>query len=209
MRIAVVSDVHADLQAVEAMLVHARALGCSEIVCCGDVVGYGLFPDEVIDLLARHGVRCVRGNHDRWTVEGRRDLGAVELSRASMKFLRAMPESLTFEREGVRVAVHHGRPGSDMRGIDHAELDAREASELLDRAVCDVLLVGHTHVAFAVRVGARMIANPGALLRDPAPGADPPPTPGSFAVLELPALRFRVYDSRTGAEVGIPLRALG
>ena len=64
-RLAVMSDVHADLQALEAALRLARSLGCTETLCCGDTVGYGLFPDETLALLASSGVRAVRGNHDR------------------------------------------------------------------------------------------------------------------------------------------------
>ena len=75
------------------------------------------------------------------------------------------------------------------------------ASALLRGA--DVLIVGHTHQAFALRFGDRLIANPGALLRDPAPGAGNPPATGTFGVLELPARTWRVYRASDGCEVEI------
>ena len=56
------------------------------------------------------------------------------------------------------------------------------------------------------RFGDRLIANPGAVLRDPAPGADNPPATGTFGVLELPERRWRVFRASNGCEVDI-LRA--
>lgn len=204
-KILVVTDVHGDVHALSDALARAKALGCTDAVCCGDIVGYGLFADETLDLLARERVQCIRGNHERWTLENRSDyLGAVDLSKASRKFIASLPPSLSVQHDGVRVSVHHGRPGSDTHGVNPESLNADAAAALIVAAGADVLLFGHTHVAFAVCVGTALIGNPGALLRDPAPGADAPPTPGTFGVLELPRMRWNVFDSRTGEEVKMP-----
>src|SRR5689334_23366991 len=63
-RIAVFSDVHSNLHALEAVLAAIDALGIQEMVCCGDVVGYGAFPNECIELLRLRGIPTLAGNHD-------------------------------------------------------------------------------------------------------------------------------------------------
>jgi putative phosphoesterase len=213
-RLAVVSDVHADVHALTDALRWIDAMECDAIVCAGDTVDYGLFPNELLALLAERAIPTVRGNHDRWALDASKGAGGGEwaLTKASRRFLEGTLRWWTLEGEGVRVEVHHGSPRGDMDGIippnaprHRHELEAPRpelnASALLRDA--DVLIVGHTHLAFALRFGLRFIVNPGALLRDPADGADNPPATGTFGVLELPERRWRVYRARDGSEVEI------
>ena len=100
--------------------------------------------------------------------------------------------------EGVRVAAHHARPGSDMNGV-MPDATADEVDEVPKAAEADVLAVGHTHRAMALRLGDQLVLNPGALLRDPADGWERQlPTPGTFGVLDLPARKWTVFRARTG-----------
>jgi predicted phosphodiesterase len=212
-RLAVVSDLHADVHALVDALRRIDAMGCDAIVCAGDCVDYGCFPNETLALLAERKIPTVRGNHDRWARDGDyRSGSASDLSPASRRFLRATVNSWSVEDAGTRVEVWHARPGSDIDGIRPVERPRHppelgaprpqlNASALLRGA--DVLLVGHTHQAFALRFGGRLIANPGAVLRDPAPGAENPPATGTFGVLQLPARTWRVYRAADGAEVEI------
>ena len=64
MRIAIVSDIHANATAFEAVLAHAKAIGYDQMVCLGDVIGYGPDPVECIDLVRRHCEWTLLGNHD-------------------------------------------------------------------------------------------------------------------------------------------------
>ena len=90
----------------------------------------------------------------------------------------------------------HARPHDDMKGTD-PDVSDDEASTLPERAACDVLFVGHTHLAFARIPGRRMICNPGALLRDPAEPRHVP-TLGTFGVLELPVRTFTIRNATRG-----------
>jgi len=65
-----ISDVHADVHSLDAALHHIADLGCDQIVCAGDLVDFGLFPEETISRIREREIPCVRGNHDRWS--GRR-----------------------------------------------------------------------------------------------------------------------------------------
>lgn len=191
-----------------------------------DVLDGGLFPDETIRLLVERRIPTVRGNHDRWALGGggahdphghgvEHDASAWDLCGASLAFLRSLPAFWAATLEGVRVAVHHASPGSDMIGLYPDDLE-HDAARLLTSCDADVLLVGHTHLTLAHRTpDRRLIANPGALLRDgpePAPawmldatgGRFAPaarPTRGTFGVLHLPERRFVVHRADDGTTI--------
>lgn len=184
MRIAFITDVHADVHALRAALASIDAMGCDHIVCGGDLIDYGLFPEETLALLRERKIVSIRGNHDRWAVKDGHDMSGWDLTAGAFAYLAALPTSWMRVIEGVRVALAHARPQSDVKGI---ALDAPEweLANLLDDAGADVLVVGHTLVPFIRRVGCdRFVVNPGALLRDPSPGVDVA-TPGTFAILEI------------------------
>jgi putative phosphoesterase len=206
-RLAIISDVHADLHALQDALEQIDGIGCDEIVCAGDLTDFGLFPEETLALLMARGIPCIRGNHDRWsTKEG---APGWDLSNVTATFLAQLPTRWETTIEGVRVAVHHGSPRGDMDGIDPEHIDLAMAQMLLRKADCDVLIVGHTHRAFRLDVaGGRSILHPAALLRDPAPGAENPPATGTLGVLELPSREFRVYRASDGVEVAVARRVL-
>jgi hypothetical protein len=100
--------------------------------------------------------------------------------------LKKLPTSLSFTREGVRVAVVHGRTATDdMTCVMLHDVDQMRCQSLLDQAGADVLVVGHTHHAGVIRVGASgLIVNPGAL-RSVLPSYTES-TSGTFDVLTTP-----------------------
>src|SRR3954452_1340381 len=75
MRLGLIADIHADPRALEATLRHLEALRVEEIVCAGDLVGYGAEPDAVVTMLRDRAIPCIRGNHDRWALERRQVIG--------------------------------------------------------------------------------------------------------------------------------------
>jgi putative phosphoesterase len=229
-RLAIISDVHADVHAVQDALTRIDQLGCDRIVCAGDIVDYGLFPEETIDVLRTRNILCIRGNHDRWAVgrgsaDDPNNVGAevhhtsgFDLSRDAIAFLARLPKRWDAVLDGVRVAVRHGTPKSDMDGVDPRLALGPDVRRWLADVDADVLVVGHTHLAFALRAaGGGLVVNPGALLRDPAHRAEagtmlfdpdsgkfvpaPPLQGGTFGVLELPTKDFTVYRAADGSEV--------
>lgn len=179
-RLGIISDIHALREA----LVQIERFGCDAVVCAGDLVDYGVFPEQTLTLLRERRIPCVRGNHDRWAVHGGYDASGWDLTARSVDFLSRLPETWAATIDGVRVVVWHARPGDDLRGLHPDDLRDGRADELLDKAAADVLIVGHTHVAMHVECHRGMIVNPGALLRDPGAPMDLP-TPGVFGMLEL------------------------
>ena len=197
--LAFLSDVHGDVHALRDALRLIDEMRVAVIVCLGDVVDYGCFPDETIALLAEREIPTLHGNHDRWAITNQ-SVGTIanDLTPAARRHLKATVPSWSATVDGVRVAAHHARPGSDMHGV-MPDASADELHAVLTAANADVLVVGHTHVAMDLRLGERMVVNPGALLREPADGWEGQlPTPGTFGLLELPKKTWTVIRARTG-----------
>ncbi len=222
MRLAIVSDIHADRPALEAALALAESLGADEVVCAGDLLDYGLHPEETIAILREKKIRSIRGNHDRWALgEASSERTRKMLSPESVEWLAALPPAFDLDESGVRVAIRHGTPTSDMRGIWPRFSSPEDMRAHMKRAACDVLVVGHTHVPFRCSVGGAPILNPGALLREPSPRLaaknllfDPEsrrlvPGPrhgagGTLGILELPSRRYVVHRVSDGVAISIP-----
>jgi predicted phosphodiesterase len=217
-------------------------ISADAVVCAGDIVDGAPFPEETIALLRERRVPCIRGNHDRWAI-GRGsaatpgeadddaapyDASGFGLSDDAVAFLAALPTAWDATIDGVRVAVRHGTPRSDMDGIYPDQASAGDIERWLAETRADVLVVGHTHLAFELSAfGHRgVVVNPGALYRgandgvagasawllDPergtfAPG--PPPGGGTFGVLDLPSMRFTVHRAADGAVVAHEIRVAG
>lgn len=113
----ILSDVHADLHALRDALAQMERLGCDVAVCAGDLVDWGLFPEQTIALLRESRMPCVRGNHDRWAVREGEDASGWDLTSRAVRFLDDLPPSWSRTIEGIRVVVWHARPGSDMDGV--------------------------------------------------------------------------------------------
>jgi diadenosine tetraphosphatase ApaH/serine/threonine PP2A family protein phosphatase len=146
----IVSDLHGNLEALEAVLRDAGG-SCDEILCCGDVVGYNANPSEVVDWAQRNLSCVVRGNHDRVVafIEEPNDfnLNAWEAARwthaqlqpAQLRWLRSLPAGpMVFED----FELVHGSP----RDEDEYLLDRAQAIELKDLLVSRICFFGHTHV---------------------------------------------------------------
>jgi diadenosine tetraphosphatase ApaH/serine/threonine PP2A family protein phosphatase len=152
MRIAMLSDVHGNRPAFEAVLTAIDELQVEEIWCLGDLVGYGAEPDECVALARERCDVCLAGNHDlvvtgdiplsdfsysaaaaaSWTQEN--------ISEESLAFLRGL-EPADPERE---VGLYHGSPRDP---VWEYVLSDRQADECLDLADARVCAVGHSHVA--------------------------------------------------------------
>jgi predicted phosphodiesterase len=154
-RVAVFSDVHANLAALEAVLVDVDATGVDEIWCLGDLTGYGARPDECVALVRERADICLVGNHDL-VVRG--DLGVdaftsdaaeaatyarAHLSDPEREWLRTLAP--LGQREGVE--LYHG---SIRDPVWEYVLTAEIALACLNRQRSALALVGHSHVALAV-----------------------------------------------------------
>ena len=170
-KVAFVSDVHANLEALQAVL---AKLGDMSIYCLGDIVGYGASPNEVIALLRSRGVTSVLGNHDYAVVTGNTsDFNARAaisakwtarvISAESEEYLKSLPQELSFDVEGSRIYLTHGSP------LDHLweYVNPGTHSELFDfylkRLSARVIALGHTHVPYVWKGEDGTVLNPGSV----------------------------------------------
>jgi predicted phosphodiesterase len=159
MRYGVISDVHGNAHALDAVLRALDPLGIDRLVCAGDLVGYGPRPSECVERIAALDPIAVAGNHDLMAL-GRlpaNELGALPsrtlewtraaLSTGARSYLEALP--LTAEADGG-VVVAHGSLDDPAEYVRDRAAAAEQLSALVERAPgARTLLLGHTHRALA------------------------------------------------------------
>jgi putative phosphoesterase len=201
MRLGLIADIHADARALERALQGLETHGVEQIVCAGDLVGYGGQPDAVVTILRERAIPCIRGNHDRWALERRQVVGPRGWKRAVLKdetweFLQALPESARHESAGRIVAIYHGSPENDTEFVTPYKPPPLSVERFWYRNDAEVLILGHTHIPMIERGPHGMIVNPGSVL-----GVTGVQTSYSFAFLELDDLSVRIFDIRAGREI--------
>ena len=231
--IGVISDIHSNIHALEAVLDKLKQV--DQIICLGDVVGYGAHPNECVERVKGLKIPCVLGNHDaacigllslgwfnphaanavRWAME-------EELTEESLRFLRGLPTSRRIEPFYL---VH----GSPREPTTEYLTDVSQARASFDRCKERVVFVGHTHVPLVFvergetevvvpsegnRVsyeGARLIFNPGAVgqPRDGDPRAAYSIVDTSSNSIAQYRVEYNVQEARADIiEAGLP-RILG
>ncbi len=159
MRYLVLSDIHANLEALEAVLAAARDVGYDRVLVLGDLVGYGPDPNAVIDsVVALEPLAMVRGNHDKVTagVENAEGFNRVARQAAEWTLAALTPEHRAFlaalEQGPVIVdewiEICHGTPGDEDEYIT-GDMDALHALKQARRPIC---VFGHTHIPVAYRL---------------------------------------------------------
>ena len=201
MRLGLIADVHADPRALERALRGLDAHGVEQILCAGDLVGYGDQPDAAVALVRDRGIACVRGNHDRWALERRQVIGRRGWKPAvfrddTWEFLQALPASDRQAWAGRVVAVYHGSPAGDLEYVTPYKPLPDSVEQFWTRDGAEVLILGHTHIAMVNRGPRGTIINPGSVL-----GVFGVQTSYSFAIVESDALAVRIFDIRTGREI--------
>jgi predicted phosphodiesterase len=154
MKVAVISDIHANRQAFEATLEAIAASEAAELWCLGDLVGYGADPDACVELAREHAAVCLAGNHDM-AVTG--EIPLDEFSRGASlaaQWTREViaPQNLEFlsglrpEGQEGRVGLYHASPRDP---VWEYVLSTLLAELCFDRQSTRVCLVGHSHVALS------------------------------------------------------------
>jgi diadenosine tetraphosphatase ApaH/serine/threonine PP2A family protein phosphatase len=155
MRVAVVSDIHGNLHALEAVLSAVDAFEPDELWCLGDVVGYGPRPNECCHLVRNRASVCLAGNHDLGV------LGTIDLVEFSGEAAVAASWTRSILDEDARSFLAGLRPSAESRGLElyHASpldpvweyvLTPEAARAALHATEAPAVLVGHSHVALAL-----------------------------------------------------------
>jgi putative phosphoesterase len=224
-RVAVITDIHANLPALEAVLEAIERTGVDAVYRGGDLVGYGPHPNEVCALIEERGIPTIYGNYDyaiardlkdcgcAYRDQHDRELGRLSIawtlahtSRRSKDFMRGLPFDLRFELSNNRMRLVHGSP----RKVNEYLVEdkpARTFERIAAGADFEVLVVGHTHQPWIHKYGGVLFVNGGSVGK-PKDG-DPR---AAFALLELDGDRVAAEVERVdyhAEAVGRELAAAG
>lgn len=169
-RLAFISDIHSNLPALEAVVQDIASRNVESIYCLGDIIGYHSFPGQVIDLLKKHNVVSIKGNHDEMITGGHFNRqkesdfvkwwNADALNAEDHTYLLELPGTLFFEQDGIGFELSHGSP-ADIN--EYLYFDSEEADKALDSTAADILLCAHTHIPGAQQKGDTLLLNPGSV----------------------------------------------
>jgi len=160
MKIGIVSDIHADPQALRRVLEDMPSV--DRVLCAGDVISDYRFCAATVDLLQRARVQCIQGNHEvsffagcnpDYLAKCEREFGASVLD-----VLHTAPLSLEFEAAGARVLMVHATPWEPFDDYIYAQSPQIERFAQLPH---DVVILGHTHVPMVRHVDGVTVINPG------------------------------------------------
>jgi putative phosphoesterase len=222
-RVAVITDIHANLPALRAALARIDELGIETIYCGGDLVGYGPHPNEVCALIAERAIPTIYGNYDYAIARDLEDCGCAYITphdrelgqqsvawtldhtdQASKDFMRELPFDLRFVVGARSVHLVHGSPRKVNEYL-FEDKPARLYERLAEAEQADVLTFGHTHKPWVREYGGVLFVNCGSVGK-PKDG-DPR---GAFAILsedEVTIERVEYDAQAVAAEVrgaGLP-----
>src|SRR5919109_3092031 len=213
-RVAVITDIHGNLPALEAVLEAIDGMGVDGVYCGGDLVGYGPHPDEVCGLIEERRIPTIYGNYDYAIGRDLDDCGCAyrdqhdrELGRRSIEwtlehtderskaFMRRLPFDLRFQLGDWRVRLVHGSPRK-LNEYLFADKPAHTFERIAVGADSDVLVFGHTHQPWIHEYGGVLFVNCGSVGKPKDRDAR-----AAFAVLEATddgvaaSIRRTAYDA--------------
>jgi putative phosphoesterase len=187
MQVALIGDIHANLPALEAVLAHIQEQGIEKMWNVGDFVGYGAFPDEVVQLFRtgqglpdEDGLNIV-GNYDLRVLQFKQkkekwrkkkapekylafEFAYEHLSKKNRKYLRFLSQQIRVKINGRRVLLVHGSPESNEEHLT-PDTPQKRLRELAEKAKADVIVCGHSHLPFVRDVDGVWFINTGSVGR--------------------------------------------
>ena len=177
MRVALISDLHANAIALEAVLADAARVGVDEVICLGDVATLGPRPHEVISILKDRNIRCIIGNHDAFMLDAQLihtysevpivveavDWCRERLSQDELDFIATFQPTLelTLDQRST-LFLFHGTPRSHMEDM-LATTPPEVVDEMLNGHQATAMAGGHTHLQMLRQHRGILLINPGSV----------------------------------------------
>jgi putative phosphoesterase len=177
MKIAILSDIHANLQALNAVLEVIANHNISKLFVLGDIVGYYYQPKEVLAVLKQFEIICIKGNHEQMLEDAIKDAAQLplitkkyghgiakaikQLSLHEISFLTTLPLSQIEEIDSLKILLCHGSPWDNSF---YLYPDAEQAKiDSYDAYAVDYIFYGHTHYPVIFNGTNKKIINPGSV----------------------------------------------
>ena len=173
LRLAIISDIHANYEALRATLKAIRYYDA--LVCLGDLVGYGAQPNEVVEeihqlnpkiiVAGNHDYACVTGDTSNFVTHAARAIEWTrqELKRENLAFLSRLPYHSTETINNIVVASYHGSPSDPLNEYVYPGAPQFVFQALVEEANANLLLLGHTHIPFHSSTPSGTLINPGSI----------------------------------------------
>jgi putative phosphoesterase len=170
MRIALFSDIHANLPALEACFQSMDEQKPDAVYCLGDLVGYNVWPNEVINEIRRRGIPTIAGNYDQgiglmsdecgcaYKTESEKDMGKISIAFTNSliksqerAYLRTLPAHIRVEfglnNDKLNLLLVHGSPRKINEYLSE-DRDEKSLLRIMEQADADIMCFGHTHKPF-------------------------------------------------------------
>ncbi|MBS4760422.1 MAG: metallophosphoesterase family protein [Clostridium sp.] len=223
MKIAIISDIHGNIQALEAVMQNIKQEKCEKIFCLGDLAMAGPEPSKTIDkikeLQKTTDFILIQGNTDEMIANCDNQIlhmlkennpimanalqsDIQEISEEQKLFLRNLPKQKETEIEGLKILLVHGSPRKNNENI-YPDLKIEEVEEMISQTDADIIFCGHTHMPCGYQTNTKQtVVNVGSIGR---PFSEEPKS--CYAVLEINNKEFSIkhnfinYDFKTAAEI--------
>lgn len=179
MKIGIISDIHSNIYALEAVLDDMESINIDLIACTGDLVGYGTRPNEVIDTIRKNRILTIMGNYDDAIGNFKMVCGcdykdpkdaekaslsmyftSMETTDENKKYLSSLPKEATLNFNNKTIKLVHG---STRLINEYLKEDSKESKEVMDELAEDILVCGHTHIPYYKYYGEKLLVNAGSV----------------------------------------------
>ena len=183
MKVGVITDIHNNVEALNAVLNELYALRVEKIICCGDIIGIGPRPEETVKKIIFHQdiIECVRGNHDNYLINGlpisvpndeMMEYGEMEhhkwehgrLSEESISFIKTLPYSKSLKICGKTIYITHYSIDKNNKYINHTLNPSLKALKTMFQNIeADIIVYGHDHIPLINHDSNKWYINSGSL----------------------------------------------
>lgn len=173
MKIAVISDIHANIYALRNILENIDDEKVDTIICLGDLVGYGPHPNEVVSTIRRRNILCIKGNYDSSVVDNQysyireTQLNSFslpwtvnELREENRLYLKNLPSSISLNIANKKILFVHGSPN---RVNEYLLEDGENTTTVMEELNEDVLVCAHTHLPSSKNFSNKLYINCGSI----------------------------------------------
>ena len=219
MKIAVISDIHANLHALTAVINDFERRGVQKVFALGDYAMAGPQPNETISFVITQPWEMIQGNTDKMIVEYNNELyesvknafpvmaEALKydisiIGEKQKKFIASLPQDKIIEIEGVKIHLVHGSPRKNNENI-YPDLFPETVEEMVKDSPADLILCGHTHIPCGYQLNnQKTVVNVGSVGRSMTPDAMP-----CYAILDIEDGQYTVehhfadYDRELPMEI--------
>ncbi|WP_147564692.1 metallophosphoesterase family protein [Clostridium tyrobutyricum] len=173
MKIAVISDIHGNIEALEEAFSNIQNRDVDTIICLGDLVGYGPYPNEVVEFIKKNNILSILGNYDAAVLEEKFNYiranevnkfcmpwAAKEVKKENKTYLKSLPRQIVIEFNNIKIRFVHG----STRAInEYLTENSKQSEEVMKNLQEDILVCAHTHIPFRKNYGSKILLNDGSI----------------------------------------------